>query len=356
MSRMSQFAMEFVPISAAPGANARLIEYLKMGNNLHRQNPDAFAPSCSERRFGSSPFELGALNRQEHNYSLFANPRNSSPALLNESQVKLGSIANYPYSPSRLIISASTEENASMSTPIINNSLGVNVGRSSTCQMAPDSKSKSQAFQFWPSTIQSDLQAIWEDNQSGISKCMSRFRNMSLSSEATWASNLSLESTTFSSKSTELEDAMKLRTITGRASAYYLRFGGICIIIPQNVAVNYPARKVESVQAAAKNGALIGKTNQRKKQYKNGIMECVFCKNINSSDAQSHWLKNSQNVITCPKLLAYTCPLCKNRGGAKAHTIRYCPLKRQKLADDFERTKEEQTLQRCSSSKKQLFH
>ncbi len=53
-------------------------------------------------------------------------------------------------------------------------------------------------------------------------------------------------------------------------------------------------------------------------------MECSFCRNISGPDGESgyktHWLKDRQNVITCPKLRAYTCPLCLCPGGDKAHT------------------------------------
>lgn len=55
-------------------------------------------------------------------------------------------------------------------------------------------------------------------------------------------------------------------------------------------------------------------------------MECSFCKNIAGPDGETgyktHWLKDRQNVITCPKLRAYTCPLCLYPGGDKSHTKR----------------------------------
>lgn len=82
-------------------------------------------------------------------------------------------------------------------------------------------------------------------------------------------------------------------------------------------------------------------------------MECSFCRNISGPDGESgyktHWLKDRQNVITCPKLRAYTCPLCLCPGGDKAHTKLYCPLKRQKLAEEFQRAKVEQSKEKASN-------
>ncbi|RWS26221.1 Nanos like protein 1-like protein [Leptotrombidium deliense] len=59
-------------------------------------------------------------------------------------------------------------------------------------------------------------------------------------------------------------------------------------------------------------------------------VECVFCKNNGATEAEyrGHILKDPEGNIQCPVLRAYNCPVCNNGGGAKAHTIRYCPLNR----------------------------
>ncbi|XP_033624526.1 nanos homolog 2-like [Asterias rubens] len=53
---------------------------------------------------------------------------------------------------------------------------------------------------------------------------------------------------------------------------------------------------------------------------------CVFCKNNGESEEvyTSHVLKNSLDVVACPRLRAYTCPLCGVNGDT-AHTVKYCP-------------------------------
>ncbi len=60
------------------------------------------------------------------------------------------------------------------------------------------------------------------------------------------------------------------------------------------------------------------------------LMECVFCKNNNEEPDvyKSHILKDPESRIVCPILRAYDCPICHNRGGDNAHTVRYCPLNR----------------------------
>ncbi|XP_071789261.1 nanos homolog 3-like [Asterias amurensis] len=53
---------------------------------------------------------------------------------------------------------------------------------------------------------------------------------------------------------------------------------------------------------------------------------CVFCKNNGESEEvyTSHVLKNSLDKVACPRLRAYTCPLC-GVNGDNAHTVKYCP-------------------------------
>ncbi|KAF7495169.1 Nanos -like protein 1 [Sarcoptes scabiei] len=69
-------------------------------------------------------------------------------------------------------------------------------------------------------------------------------------------------------------------------------------------------------------------------------MYCAFCKNLpkERSNYQTHWLKDNEKRVTCPILRAFNCPLCNNNGGDNAHTIRFCPVKRQRLAFEYQRT------------------
>lgn len=50
--------------------------------------------------------------------------------------------------------------------------------------------------------------------------------------------------------------------------------------------------------------------------------ECVFCKRLGKPNYDTHWLKTTQNVVTCPELRSYKCKLCGCQGGDKAHTYR----------------------------------
>jgi len=173
---------------------------------------------------------------------------------------------------------------------------------------------------FEPAELESDLQAIWKEVE--MAQFAERLRN-SLS--------LSTEMSSDSSNNNYQLRASKSRRIVGRGPSYYERYGQVSITIPKNMPTSYPPRGL--AKHAPKD-----KTNQRKKQWKNAKTECTFCKNI-SPHYQSHSLKNSLNVITCPVLRAYTCPLC----GDNAHTVRYCPLKRLKLAEEYERSKKQGT-------------
>nr|AGI96000.1 Nanos-like protein [Branchiostoma belcheri] len=53
---------------------------------------------------------------------------------------------------------------------------------------------------------------------------------------------------------------------------------------------------------------------------------CVFCRNNGESETvyASYMLKDCTGKVTCPVLMAYTCPLC-HATGEEAHTIKYCP-------------------------------
>ncbi|XP_067389627.1 nanos homolog 1-like [Emydura macquarii macquarii] len=58
---------------------------------------------------------------------------------------------------------------------------------------------------------------------------------------------------------------------------------------------------------------------------------CVFCRNNGAPEEVfgSHVLKGLDGRVVCPVLRAYTCPLCSARGD-NAHTVKYCPLSRQR--------------------------
>jgi hypothetical protein len=59
---------------------------------------------------------------------------------------------------------------------------------------------------------------------------------------------------------------------------------------------------------------------------------CTFCKTNGEEAAvySSHSLKDSNDKITCPILLNYTCPECGAKG-AKSHTKKYCPVLQKRL-------------------------
>lgn len=134
------------------------------------------------------------------------------------------------------------------------------------------------------------------------------------------------------------------RKLTGRGRFYYKLFGLDCTgnvqctklapsMCSQKSSTKLPQTSYKSPNSFAEANTV--KNNRKSK------MECVFCKNLpsNNDGYKTHWLKDSQNKIICPVLRAYRCPLCDNKGGPYAHTIRYCPLKRQRFESDFKRLK-----------------
>lgn len=62
---------------------------------------------------------------------------------------------------------------------------------------------------------------------------------------------------------------------------------------------------------------------------------CVFCKN-NGEEYLSHTTKDAKGKVLCPKLWAYSCPIC-GACGDNAHTIKYCPKKPIVTLDDLNR-------------------
>ncbi|CAN8023605.1 unnamed protein product, partial [Ixodes persulcatus] len=56
---------------------------------------------------------------------------------------------------------------------------------------------------------------------------------------------------------------------------------------------------------------------------------CAYCRSSGQQRAfyMSHSIREGlDGPVTCPVLRNYTCPVCGNRGGDNAHTIRYCPM------------------------------
>lgn len=55
---------------------------------------------------------------------------------------------------------------------------------------------------------------------------------------------------------------------------------------------------------------------------------CRFCQTNGEDKARytSHNLRTDDGKVSCPVLREYCCPICKNKGGDYAHTVKYCPL------------------------------
>ena len=57
--------------------------------------------------------------------------------------------------------------------------------------------------------------------------------------------------------------------------------------------------------------------------------ECSFCKKNGEQPCNynNHVLRDPySNIVICPILRMYSCPICNNGGGDYAHTMAYCPL------------------------------
>lgn len=56
-------------------------------------------------------------------------------------------------------------------------------------------------------------------------------------------------------------------------------------------------------------------------------VQCVFCLSNGEDEKvyKSHVLKDPIGRVVCPVLRLYCCPVCNNKGGDFAHTIKYCP-------------------------------
>jgi len=57
---------------------------------------------------------------------------------------------------------------------------------------------------------------------------------------------------------------------------------------------------------------------------------CRFCQ-VNGEEEEfyrNHSLRTDDGRVSCPILRDYNCPICNNKGGDQAHTIKYCPKAR----------------------------
>lgn len=135
------------------------------------------------------------------------------------------------------------------------------------------------------------------------------------------------------------------RKLTGRGWVYYQLFGLDCTgQVECHKLAPYMHPHGRPNKTPSTNPASTLTYVKRSQNNRSSKMECVFCKNLpNHNDSyKTHWLKDSQNKVTCPVLRAYNCPLCNNKGGDAAHTVRYCPLKRQRCELDFQRAVQHQ--------------
>lgn len=71
---------------------------------------------------------------------------------------------------------------------------------------------------------------------------------------------------------------------------------------------------------------------ERQKAMGGRAKTCTFCKSNGESVEiyTSHSLKDSNDKITCPILLEYSCPVC-GAAGEKSHTKKYCPVLQKQL-------------------------
>jgi hypothetical protein len=79
-----------------------------------------------------------------------------------------------------------------------------------------------------------------------------------------------------------------------------------------------------AINISTKTGDEINKCVERNK---NKEVRCSFCQNNGECEYiwRSHSIKDLFGKITCPLLMAYTCPIC-GESGEKAHTITYCKM------------------------------
>ncbi|KAM8924759.1 nanos homolog 1 [Pelodytes ibericus] len=96
---------------------------------------------------------------------------------------------------------------------------------------------------------------------------------------------------------------------------------GLSALIMAGLRHSTPKQKAKTLQGSAgppDKSKVVGETQS-----------CGFCRN-NREAAEiytTHCLKGPDGRILCPVLRMYTCPLC-GANGDRAHTLRYCPVKR----------------------------
>lgn len=104
-----------------------------------------------------------------------------------------------------------------------------------------------------------------------------------------------------------------LRPILGRNAEYYAKYGINTFpadqVLPTNFKYSLSRRTPRFIVSKPKPVRVLKK-------------ECVFCKRLGKPNYDSHWLKTSQNVVTCPELRTYKCSICGCQGGDNAHTYR----------------------------------
>ncbi|RWS23731.1 uncharacterized protein B4U80_09214, partial [Leptotrombidium deliense] len=69
------------------------------------------------------------------------------------------------------------------------------------------------------------------------------------------------------------------------------------------------------------------KLEAMKNSPKNFEPLCILCRSNGEPESvyKSHCLRTKDNIVSCPILRKYNCPICNNGGGDYAHTLRYCP-------------------------------
>ncbi|KAJ6219517.1 hypothetical protein RDWZM_005329 [Blomia tropicalis] len=326
MSRLSTYATEFVP------NNMRVLDFIK--STLRESCRNQFLPGSKDDTQWLYNGKIDTTNIVLNNNitSDFDNNLLLKNQPLNESTNFGGKLSTY-YNSCRSLENVANVQR-SFESDLPNYSLFNPVDNVSMPFAQISSQSNSIFSNVEPDNLDSNLRAIWSvDN---FEQPLPQYGNLSFSSK----SSSTNEDNTLKSSTTQ---ANFIRAVMGRGPTYYQRYGTDCIAIPANSSNEFPFNwQIEATKPHER-------PSFGRKQAKNNKMECAFCKNIRSSDKSSenyktHWLKNNQNVVTCPVLRNYQCPLCHNTNGDFAHTVRYCPMKRLKYAEDFKRKKNDRNV------------
>lgn len=113
------------------------------------------------------------------------------------------------------------------------------------------------------------------------------------------------------------------RKIVGRGETYQQRYADYVLTSPMlEESVNTcVSPSLERSPQSPSSPASSGHFKRRATRSKQPKMECAFCKN-NPKDKElykTHQLKDSNNRVICPVLLAYVCPNCNNEVGVEPH-------------------------------------